>query len=280
MTTVDNSIPADVGLVPWSADDLRESVHDFSHIYAQQPIENNSGGMQFNHCFAVWFVLQRLQPTVVVESGVYKGQGTWMIEQACPSARLVALDINLSRLEWRSEKAVYLEKDFMRIDWSDRDLSDAIVVFDDHQNAYRRMLEIYWAGCRRAIFEDNYPVDEGDCYSPRRIFAGVGHPRIQGSRKYQKFPGALRNSFLQRILRQRRIFANQSLIVDPNQADRGNLSRRLESYYEIPPAYLPDSHRTWGLPYKGAYAARPALLENAPQGFDGDYGYICYLALK
>ena len=44
------------------------------------------------HMFLMWFALKTLQPKVVIESGVWLGQGTWFVEKACPDARICCLD--------------------------------------------------------------------------------------------------------------------------------------------------------------------------------------------
>jgi hypothetical protein len=273
-------VPDDIGSVPWDREQLREAIEPFARLYAERPIPDNAGGMQFNHCFAVWFVLRALQPPVVVESGVFKGQGTWLIEQACPDATIYSLDVNFGRLEWRSERAVYLENDLMKIDWTGRDLSGAVMVFDDHSNAYRRLQEMAWLGCRRAIFEDNFPVGEGDAYSLRQMYAGVGRTRIQVSARFRRALKEARYAVLQKMLESKRVRHNQSLLVEPNEADWANLARRLAVYQEIPPAWLPAEHGAWKVPWEGAYAARPPLLRDKPEHFDGDYGFVAYLELR
>lgn len=80
-------------------------------------------------------MLSRLSPDLIVESGVWKGQGTWLIEQACPQADLICIDLNLSRVEYKSKRAEYFDVDFDLIDFSGRDKTNAICFFDDHQNA-------------------------------------------------------------------------------------------------------------------------------------------------
>lgn len=66
-----------------------------------------------------------------------KDKSTWLLEKACPEAKLVSIDLNLGRREYISEKAVYCDRDFTEQDWSD--ISDrSLSFFDDHQNAYQR----------------------------------------------------------------------------------------------------------------------------------------------
>ena len=41
-----------------------------------------------------------------------------------------------------------------------------------------------WWGFNRAIFEDNFPDGEGDCYSLKNVLSGLGHFNIQMSKEY------------------------------------------------------------------------------------------------
>jgi hypothetical protein len=124
-----------IGSPPWSRDDLVRSLEEFADLYSRRPIAVNTGGMKSPHLFAMWFALWTMKPKAVIESGVWKGQGTWFIEQACPDAEIHCLDINLSRVEYRSMRAIYHECDFSFVDWSGLPGEDTLLFFDDHQNA-------------------------------------------------------------------------------------------------------------------------------------------------
>jgi len=41
--------------------------------------------------FASWFMARQLDPEVIIESGVWRGQGTWLLEQACPRAQIISM---------------------------------------------------------------------------------------------------------------------------------------------------------------------------------------------
>ena len=76
---------------------LRRQLQEFAEVWAQRPPElqrQNKGGMRFPHQFAVWTTIRLLRPTVVIESGVHKGFGTWLLRQARPEARIFALEAN------------------------------------------------------------------------------------------------------------------------------------------------------------------------------------------
>ncbi len=263
----------------------RASVPEFLELYRGRPIARNHLGMGFNHCFAAWFILRTMQPKLVVESGVWRGQSTWLIEQAAPLAEIVAIDPRPESRVYTSRRARYETTDFARLDWSQADVGEAFVFFDDHQNAYERLKEMHWLGFRHAIFEDNYPCGEGDFYSLRHLRAGYGHPHIQMSPAYAGTPReALKRWLIEPLLR--RLGAAQKVIVPPNDSDRANLARHLEAYVEFPAVAL-AGRNNWGGAWAGAHETVPPLLASiaelpAEAGRDDDMGYchIAYVALR
>lgn len=266
-------------------DRARTSVAEFCELYRSRPIACNDLGMRFNHCFATWFILREMQPKMVVESGVWRGQSTWLIEQAVPGALIVAIDPVPEARVYTSRRVRYERDDFSQLDWSQADVSDAVVFFDDHQNAYERLKEMHWMGFRHAIFEDNYPCGEGDFYSLRHLRAGYGHPHIQMSPAYAGTPReALKRWLIEPLLR--RLGAAQKVIVPPNDSDRANLARHLKAYVEFPAVAL-AGRNNWGGPWAGAYQPEPPLLASitelpAEAVRDDDMGYchIAYVALR
>jgi hypothetical protein len=263
----------------------RGSVPEFLELYRGRPIARNHLGMGFNHCFATWFILRTMQPKLVVESGVWRGQSTWLIEQAAPQAEIVAIDPRPESRVYTSRRARYETTDFARLDWSQADVGEAVVFFDDHQNTYERLKEMHWLGFRHAIFEDNYPCGEGDFYSLRHVRAGHGHPHIQMSPAYAGTPReALKRWLIEPLLR--RLGPAQKVIVPPNESDRANLARRLETYVEFP-AVVNADRNNWGGAWAGAYEPEPPLFASATElpaeaVKDDDTGYchIAYVALR
>eukprot|EP00928_Gymnodinium_smaydae_P022192 TRINITY_DN18716_c0_g1_i1.p1 TRINITY_DN18716_c0_g1~~TRINITY_DN18716_c0_g1_i1.p1 ORF type:complete len:199 (+),score=34.50 TRINITY_DN18716_c0_g1_i1:64-660(+) len=77
----------------WSRAALRSALPDFARLYAQRPVRNNVFGMNVNHAFALWFTVLALQPKHIIESGVHRGLGTWLLRQAAGErANIYALD--------------------------------------------------------------------------------------------------------------------------------------------------------------------------------------------
>ena len=86
--------------------------------------------MMFPHMFATYFILKKLNPSYVIESGVYKGQSTWLIESTLPNCDLLSIDIDLTKRQYISKKANYSNKDFKLHDFSSIP-ENTLVFFDD-----------------------------------------------------------------------------------------------------------------------------------------------------
>lgn len=264
------------------------AIEDFAAVYDSRPFQTNPGGMGFNHSFATWWILRTMRPTVVVESGVWRGHSTWLIENAAPEARLFCFDPRPDRRVYTSSRATYSSGDFSTFDWSGVATDQAIAFFDDHQNCYARLKTGFWFGFEHFIFEDNFPCGEGDAYSIRHVLGGCGHPHLQMSERYARRP----RQVLKRLLIEpvaRRLGSQQTAIVPPNTSDAANLRRWRTRYREIPPVAVPAKTH-WGTPWVNAYACEPPLfpdietlsstLGTRADSWNLDYGYLCYVGLK
>lgn len=231
------------GSTPYSYENMRNKLDEFADIYEKRPVLDNRGGMKFPHMFSTWYALSTLKPKAIIESGVFKGQGTWLMEQACPEAKLYCIDIELKQIQYRSNHATYFQNDFATIDWSHLPLADTVVFFDDHQNAYERVKTAKWMGFKHLMFEDNYPASQGDCYSLKKVFmnAGFSYQVDRPVRKRSLF------SRLGQILRLKPVDDEIEIVWDvyPNKVDELYLRCNLEVYYEFPPVFRPEYTR-WG----------------------------------
>lgn len=275
---------------PWTRDEILASIDEFSVIYADRPIKDNHGGMKAPHMFAVWFMARKLSPDLIVESGIWKGQSTWLLEQACPKAKLVSIDVNLGRREYISDKAIYLDQDFSEQDWSEV-TERSLAFFDDHQNAYQRLQQCKWFGFKNIIFEDNYPPNQGDCYSLKKAFANTEfEPAISQ-------PNLTNNSIASKMLKK---FAKLTKIrqfsgtaqsqagkIQSNKINSRMLQKNLEIYYEFPPVFKTDKTR-WGDEWNETSYPTPEPLLEQPTKSSHDvffneavwYTWICYTKLK
>lgn len=248
MTTIPNRT---FGQVPWSRKDILQDLEQFLDLYERRPLKDNAGGMRLAHMFATWFMMRKLSPHHVIESGVWKGQGTWLLEQACPQARLICLDLNLSKRVYISSRADYHEMDFSEMDWSNVNRKKTVVFFDDHQNAYRRMQESKWFGFRHLIFEDNWPSDQADFYTLRAIMEETGFGGVSlstPSQDYTRFTARLKRKLLALA---RKSGKKQGLVIPqyardlvaPNRQDGYFTRQNLDTYYEFPPLLEPEREK-------------------------------------
>jgi hypothetical protein len=244
-------------------------LEEFAELYARRPIKANDGGMRSPHLFHFWFAMQHLKPSAVIESGVWKGQGTWFIEQACPDAEIYCIDISWKNLQFRSNRAQYINKDFSLIDWSHLNSDDTLVFFDDHVDSIKRIPVCLKQGFKHIMFEDNYPHSKGDCYSLKEVFSNSGHAALPGIKnRIRRALGLLHDSG-----------------VAPNIKDASYVRSVASVYQELPPIFKISTTR-WGDPWDDRFPTPAPLLSAVEKPYEQCfldeaewYTWICYLGL-
>ena len=108
----------------WEKNEILEQLEIFKDFYKDRPIKENIDGMRFQHMFATFFILKKLNPSFVIESGVFRGQSTWLIENTLPNSEIMSIDIDLSKREYISKKAKYSNIDFKNQDFSNIELKE------------------------------------------------------------------------------------------------------------------------------------------------------------
>lgn len=224
---------------------------EFWPLYERRPIRNNLGGSELPHLFALWVYLRETRPTHVIESGVWKGQTTWLIETALPDAHILAIDPSPHRREWTSPRATYSRIDFGFQDLGTFPLNTTLVFFDDHVHAWLRLTQVRAWGFRHVVFDDNYPDGVGDP-SIRQLLRGTPAGR----------PSGLKNRLRHRL---RRIVSRYDMIqleiYDP-QALRNALLRLPVDYSEFPPLTLRERTR-WGTRWRDSFGDVAPCLDPA-----------------
>ena len=100
--------------IKFKKNELYKFLEEFDKLYKKRPIKNNIGGMQYPHMFAVYCILKKIKPSFVIESGIFKGQSTWLIEKILPKVKILSIDIDMSNLIYKSKKAKYSTVDFFK----------------------------------------------------------------------------------------------------------------------------------------------------------------------
>lgn len=172
-------------------DALLTWIDEFLDVFAQRPIQDNQGGVNAVGAFSLWYFLKRQQPTLVVESGVWKGQTTWLIEQALPDAQIICFDPNRKIREYESPNAEYPKGDFAKYNFPKFDADKTLVFFDDHQDAVKRTVHARKKGFSHLVFDDNYAVGSGGHRSLAHALAAQDSTQMYLHRvieTYQIFP--------------------------------------------------------------------------------------------
>tara|TARA_B100000963_G_scaffold186448_1_gene162102 strand:- start:27185 stop:27976 length:792 start_codon:yes stop_codon:yes gene_type:complete len=139
--------------------EIDKGLDDFLKLYKKRPIKNNKKGMLFQHMFFTYLILKKVNPSKVIESGIFRGQSTWLIKKTLPNAKLIAIDIDLNQRKFIDNSVEYLSSDFSEINFNDT--NNTLLFLDDHVNHYERIRDAYFCGIKNIILEDNYmPLDK------------------------------------------------------------------------------------------------------------------------
>lgn len=238
-----------IGDCPFDLNDMVNHLEEFHEVYQRRPIKDNNGGQLAAQLFYSWYTAKKMQPKWIIESGTYKGQGTWAFEQACPNAKIICLD-PFPKEVYKSPNAQYIREDFKNINWKQMPKNDCLVFFDDHQNALERIIQCKKQGFKYLMFEDNYPTGQGDCVSLKKA--------LDKDAEYEIIPNILASDWLKTVV---------------------------DVYYEMPPIFDLPKNR-WDLPW-GIYGSNEPLLKNVSEHYHQtyyddmiQYTWINYLELK
>ena len=118
---------------------LLKNIALYDQIFREDKISDLNGGMGYNKGLFIFILMSHLQPNTVIESGVWRGFTTYLIDKAIPkNAKIYCFDINLNKVEFKSNKASYFEQDLSQIDDVDYTKVD-FAFFDDHVSIYDRL---------------------------------------------------------------------------------------------------------------------------------------------
>jgi hypothetical protein len=186
----------------------------------------------------------------------------------------------LDRIQYRSARAEYFDRDFSTIDWSHLPSDQTVLFFDDHQNAYERVKTAKWFGFKHLLFEDNYPPSQGDCYSLKKAFA---HSGLSFNQAYSD---SLKLKYKHS---KRKILAALGRMqeISPNDVDAKYLRQNLAVYYEFPPVFKAERTRFGTVWDEESYPTPEPLLRSVEREYQrrfmddaASYTWMCYARLK
>lgn len=236
---------------------MMELIDEFHELYQTRPIKDNNGGMKSGHMFPAWFVVKTLQPKYIIESGVWKGLGTWFFEKASPNSKIFSIDPNPNFRVYTSQNVEYRTTDFTLQPWNEIEKEETLVFLDDHQNSLQRIKFAKQMGFKKIMVEDNYPYNQGDCYTPKKILS---------QKKYVIDNAGNRNWF------------------DNVPEDYEYFTLNVSKYQEFPPLFKDNTTR-WGDEWNEEnYPTHEPLLCDQEKYSDfynerKDFTWICYLEL-
>ena len=151
--------------------ELKNNFFQFLEIYKQRPIKNNISGIGIEHAFALFTILRKIKPSFVIESGVFKGMSTWLIEKALPDSKIFCIEPNLDKIEYISKNAKYFQEDITLIDWKNLDKENTLIFFDDHVCFSKRIDFLKKNNFKHITFDDNLPSSAIGYITPRSIIS-------------------------------------------------------------------------------------------------------------
>jgi hypothetical protein len=240
---------------------LEKDIQDFLLLYSKKPIKDNSGGMKAQHMFWVYYILKKINPKVIIESGIWYGQSSWLIEQVCPNSKIISIDPELDRIIYKSKNIEYRRKDFNDHDFTSElgdDCKNTLAFIDDHQNNYLRLKHAFKHNIRHLIFEDNYPTTHGDVLSLKKI---------------------LDNKFY--VIDD----ANHGKSIHDIPSNYKTDVLEMCDYTECPPLYLDTNITRWGDRFSDHNCKKP-IYNNYEEWLDEfkkeqlDYTFIAYVNVK
>ncbi len=141
-----------------SIQDIQQYIAAYNQVFKQITISNLHGGMGYNNGLLVYCFTKVVNPDAVVESGVWRGFSTALLDAAStPQTKLYCFDINLSKVEHRSPKARYFEHD---IEGFQEPIvgNKILALLDDHVSHYDRLQWCRTKGIPYIIADDDLSV--------------------------------------------------------------------------------------------------------------------------
>lgn len=145
----------DPGLAQALEDFVAQYLPEFKQVLEAHPLQAPGGGcISIAEAFWSYYLVQALQPKVIIESGSLEGFSLYFLLRAAPQAEAHAFD------PYYSPKAVgefqYHDCDWIEYTFDNLPGQHTFVFFDDHIHAGMRMQQAKERGVRHLLFHDNY----------------------------------------------------------------------------------------------------------------------------
>ena len=147
-------------LKQFSWQQVADEVSNFLTLYQNRPkvFDDNAGGSGFDNSLWIYLVTKLLQPSLIVESGVWQGQTSWILESACPESEIHGFDISLKKLKYDSSLISFHEADWNTYNIKSNPGEQGLCFFDCHINHVMRLKEAQKRGFEFILLDDNVPA--------------------------------------------------------------------------------------------------------------------------
>ena len=121
------------------------------------PVKDNSGGIGYNSSLFLYSFFNSIKPDLIIESGVWKGYTSYLIDQKFRKNFQIKFDINFSKLMYKSKTAKYIERDISLFKFNKKELNckNKLFFFDDHISQYDRFLLSDKLDAKYIVFDDD-----------------------------------------------------------------------------------------------------------------------------
>jgi hypothetical protein len=151
----------------WDCGEFQKAISEFDSLMVAPPFKQAVGGAGYVNGLLLFVITRRLNPTYVIESGIFRGFSTWVLRKAAPTAEIHSFDIDFSHLDYKDPDTKYHKCDWTEIEL---DIPDgAFGFFDDHINQAKRILEAANRGLHQLLFDDDISLTSAYADTPSII---------------------------------------------------------------------------------------------------------------
>lgn len=138
-------------------ENLIELFEEYDEIFRKFKYKNILGGLGYNNGLFLFICIKASKPKLVVESGVYKGFTTYIIENAINNnTNLICFEPNLDKIKYKSKKAKYFKEDITKTNFDYE--KETLVFFDDHIPHLNRLKYAMEKKIKYLIFDDDVSI--------------------------------------------------------------------------------------------------------------------------
>jgi len=145
----------------WPVDPEQDTlavVGRFYEAYLASPFRDQGGGSRFNNLLWLHLLARVSRPTLIVDSGTYRGASAWALASAVPGCPVLSFDLDLAAIALRAPGVAYVQSDWTAHDFVGHDLAGAIAYFDDHVDQGARLIQAAERGIGRLVFDDDFAL--------------------------------------------------------------------------------------------------------------------------